>query len=516
MIVTFTRAATDELRSRVRDRVVAALDHLSSEGPAPDDDALLRLLTTQGDGDQSARLQRAVSEFDAATVTTIHGFAKQVLGALGVSAGADPDARLNADSSGLIRDTCADVLIAAAVEGGAAEPPARASSRSSRPPPWWTVDPTWTWCRYRASPAQHRPTCSSVDWWSESVALVSHRRRRSGTLSFDDVLTQLRDALCGPGGERAVAALRSRFRVALIDEFQDTDPVQWQILSTLFDGSGSGTSLVLVGDPKQAIYAFRGADVHTYLRAVQDGPSTTRRSLLTNWRSDDAVLASLNALFDGATFGSPDIPFVPVGEADVNRGRYLLGQDGRPLPALSLRLAIGDITRHKNNDQLVITSAATRAIYADLVTEVSRLLDEGLLPEGDDHRPVRPSDIAVLVGMHLEAADVQAALAERGIPAVVARGGSVLQSPAADHMRWLLHALARPADPRRVRTYALSWFAGHRAAEVASLSEAGHGGHAGAAAPVGRDARHPLGRRHLRPDLVGERGGAPGARRRRR
>ncbi len=83
-----------------------------------------------------------------------------------------------------------------------------------------------------------------------------------------------------------------------------------------------------------------------------------------------------------------------------------------------------------------------------------------------------PPDIAVLVGMHAEAADIQAALAERGIPAVVARGGSVLESPAADHMRWLLHALARPADPRRVRMYALSWFAGRRAAEVATLSEA--------------------------------------------
>ena len=141
-----------------------------------------------------------------------------------------------------------------------------------------------------------------------------------------------------------------------------------------------------------------------------------------------------------------------------------------------MRLAVGDdILRHKNNDQLVMTGAATRSIYADLVTEVARLLDEGVLPDGTDgdgHRPVQPPDIAVLVGMHAEAADIQAALAERGIPAVVTRGGSVLESPAADHMRWLLHALGRPADPRRVRMYALSWFVGRCAAEVATLSEA--------------------------------------------
>ncbi len=475
LIVTFTRAATDELRSRVRDRVVGAAEHLASGHPAPDGDALLTLLSEQGDGDQLARLQRAVSEFDAATVTTIHGFAKQVLGALGVSAGADPDARLDADSTRLIRDTCADVLIAAAVDDG----------RADLLPGLDTLVEATKLVDGRPDlvlvplPGQSGAAPSDLllrRLVERSVALVSLRRRQSGTLSFDDVLTQLRDALCGPGGESALASLRSRFRVALIDEFQDTDPVQWQIFSTLFDGPDTGTSLVLVGDPKQAIYAFRGADVHTYLRAVQDAPSTSRRSLLTNWRSDDSVLTSLNVLFDGATFGSPDIPFVPVGEAEVNRGRYLQGGDGRPLPALSVRLAVGDgILRHKNNDHLVITSAATRAIYADLVTEVARLLDEGFLPDAadsDGHRRVRPPDIAVLVGMHAEAADIQAALAERGIPAVVARGGSVLESPAADHMRWILHALARPADPRRVRMYALSWFAGRRAAEVATLSEA--------------------------------------------
>ncbi len=327
-----------------------------------------------------ARLQRAVSEFDAATVTTIHGFAKQVLGALGVSAGADPDARLDADSTRLIRDTCADVLIAAAVDGGRADllPGLEALVEATKlvdGRPDLVLVPL---------PGQSGAAPSDLllrRLVERSVALVSLRRRQSGTLSFDDVLTQLRDALCGPGGESAVASLRSRFRVALIDEFQDTDPVQWQIFSTLFDGPDTGTSLVLVGDPKQAIYAFRGADVHTYLRAVRDGPSTSRRSLLTNWRSDDSVLTSLNVLFDGATFGSPDIPFVPVAEAEVNRGRYLQGGDGRPLPALSLRLAVGDdILRHKNNDHLVITGAATRAIYADLVTEVARLLDEGVPP----------------------------------------------------------------------------------------------------------------------------------------
>jgi exodeoxyribonuclease V beta subunit len=477
LIVTFTRAATDDLRTRVRDRVVEAAEHLVSARPAPPGDELLSLLSSTGDSEQLGRLQRAVSEFDAATVTTIHGFAKQVLGALGVSAGADPDARLDADSSTLIRDTCADVLIATAVGGRPVdllpdlETLYQATELADGRPDLVLV------------PAADQPGAAPSHTLlrglvEESVALVALRRRQRGTLSFDDVLTQLRDALCGPGGVSAAASLRSRFRVVLIDEFQDTDPVQWQIFSTLFDGTDTGTSLILVGDPKQAIYAFRGADVHTYLRAVGDGAFTTRRSLLTNWRSDDSVLTSLDVLFDGATFGSPDIPFVPVRPAEVNRRRYLLAEGGQPLPALSLRLAVGEgIRRYKNKDHLVIRESATQTIYADLVAAVIRLLDEGRLPDvsegGDDgHRPVRPPDIAVLVGMHSEAADVQAALAEQGIPAVVTRGGSVLQAPAADQMRWLLHALSRPADPRRVRMYALSWFAGRSATEVASMAEA--------------------------------------------
>ena len=471
LIVTFTRVATDELRSRVRDRVVGAAVHLASGHPAPDGDALLNLLSEPGDPDRLARLHRAVTEFDAATVTTIHGFAKQVLGALGVSAGADPDARLDADSTALIRDTCADVLIAAAVDGERTDllPGLQALFEATRLADGRPDLDLVPWPGQSGAAPSHLLLRRLVE---RSVALVSLRRRQSGTLSFDDVLTQLRDALCGPGGDSAVASLRSRFKVALIDEFQDTDPVQWQIFSTLFDRPDTGTSLVLVGDPKQAIYAFRGADVHTYLRAVRDGPSTSRRSLLTNWRSDESVLTSLNTLFDGATFGSPDIPFVPVGEAEVNRGRYLRDGTGQALPALSLRLAIGeDILRHKNDDHLVTIGAATGSIYADLASEVARLLDEGVLPDGVGQRPVQPPDIAVLVGMHSEAADIQATLAERGIPAVVTRGGSVLESPAADHLRWLLHALGRPADPRRVRMYALSWFAGRRAAEVANLAE---------------------------------------------
>ena len=101
-------------------------------------------------------------------------------------------------------------------------------------------------------------------------------------MTYDDLLTRLDGALAGPGGAAVAARLQRRFEVVLVDEFQDTDPVQWQIMHRAF-GSGDGT-LVLIGDPKQAIYAFRGADVYAYIEARAS--AATQRTLAVNWRSD--------------------------------------------------------------------------------------------------------------------------------------------------------------------------------------------------------------------------------------
>jgi exodeoxyribonuclease V beta subunit len=479
LIVTFTRAATNELRAKVRERLVAAAEHLAAVDPAhleaaaQSGDDVLDLLTRQHTPGQLERVQRAVAEFDGATVTTIHGFATQVLGALGVTAGTDPDARLDAGATEPVAEACADVLVTAAV-GGA---PVEALPRLDQ-----LVRATDT--------AAHRadldlvPTADQVgatreqtvltDLVRRSLEVSAERRRSAGTLSFDDVLVQLRSALHRPGASSAVDSLRSRFGVVLIDEFQDTDSVQWDIFSTLFDRPGSGSVLVLVGDPKQAIYSFRGADVHTYLDAVDDQAPGQRTSLAVNWRSDADVLTSLGAVFEGVTFGS-GIPFVPVEPAPANRQRRIRRLRGSPVPGLDLRMAIGPgIERQKRNDRLVIKGGADRAVATDLVTQVRSLLDEGELADESvvgGWRPVRPPDIAVLVGRHADGAAIQAALIDQGVPAVVARSGNVLESPAADQVRWLLHALERPSDPRRARMYCLSWFGGRTAAELATLED---------------------------------------------
>jgi exodeoxyribonuclease V beta subunit len=471
LLVTFTRAATAELRTRVRERLVGAAAHLEHDPPPGDVDELLELLADAPAAERAQRLQRlrrAIADFDAATITTIHGFATQVRASLGANAGPDRDAALVDDHQAMVLEVCADVLAEAATQGH--DPDELPSVHQLA----GTLRVTSAMADVLVVPAPDQVGASSAELLKAALArrcaiAIDERRRREGTISFNDVLTELRGALDRPGAAATVEALRSRYRVALIDEFQDTDPVQWDIFHTLF-GEGSGARLVLVGDPKQAIYSFRGADVRTYLRAVDGRSGIERRTLETNWRSDGALIDALRVLLEGTTYGDEQIGFSPVKVSDRRKGERLTLDDGTVPSALQLRLALGSDLRRKRDSTDVDMNVAEAAICADLVVQLRHLLDHGRLPDpartDDSTRAVRPSDIAVLVRTGVEARTVQAALVEQGVPAVLARGASVLTSPAAQQWRILLDALVRPADPRRARTFALSWFGGWTAAAV--------------------------------------------------
>jgi exodeoxyribonuclease V beta subunit len=480
LIVTFTRAATAELRDRVRARFVDAADHLASleaggEGRrgAEEDPLLAHLGGLPDRGRARANLERAVTEFDAATISTIHGFATQVLGLLGLTDG---------DGDGLVEDTdqltlavCADVLASEAASGVHADllPTYHALTGATQVVlgrPGLVLEPDAA----AAGPALMQQAVVLRRMVERCVDGVRTQRSRLGHRSFGDVLTMLRDELKGDRGEVAAELVRSRFRAALIDEFQDTDPIQWDIFEALFGrpgADGTRADLVLVGDPKQAIYAFRGADVHTYVRAVEAQPNSA--SLTTNWRSDGAALDAVGALFDGATFGSSKIAFHPVGPAPDHRDRRLRHTDGGTRPGLVVRVRSNrdiDTTRDKvNGEPAVQVTAARREIFLDLAGSLVDLLDDGWIPDADHadpggpdgHRRVRPSDIAVLVKSASDAESVRKVLGEHQIPSVLARGRSVLESAAAVQWRWLLSALQRPTDHHRARTFALSWFEGH-------------------------------------------------------
>ncbi len=478
LIVTFTRAATHELRGRVRDQLVEAATHLqahlaSEAGPTASNELLDFLVSTDVEA-RLERVRRAIADFDAATIITIHGFASQVRASLGSSALIDPDARLVDDADDVVADASADALAAATVgRAVAVELPTldkvTSAAKVAVGRPGMLIAP---------APGQRGADDAAVELAAlveRSRELVVDRRRRDGTIGFDDVLVQLSQSLVGPGSDSLVDSLRSRYNVALIDEFQDTDATQWAIFRRLFAEPGASGTLVLVGDPKQAIYSFRGADIQTYLEAVGPESGTERRSLGTNWRSDGALLRCQELLFDGVTFGSTGIPFVAVDPTEDNRSRRMVRQEGEAFPALSLRLAVGPDIKPTAKGGGVYTDEAEEAVNRDLVAHVRQLLDAAAIPTSRDDptpRPLRPSDIAVLVLTGKQAALVQRELHCQAIPAVVSSADSVLRSPAAEQLGWLLHAMDRPSDPRRARLFALSWFGGWTAEKVDQATDA--------------------------------------------
>ena len=474
LIVTFTRAAAGELRNRVRRQLVAAASHLRGEpGPELPEPWLVRLgeVATAERVLRLGRLEQAITEFDAMTIATIHSFANLALGTMGTGGGLDAGVRLVDDTAERVTEACSDVLASAAVgarSGDLALPSlgtlVGATTRTLAEPDLVLEPRTVDQC-------DDPELLLLADLVERSIAVVGERRLRAGTMSFDDVLRHLRSALDGPGGTAVREALRWRYRVVMVDEFQDTDPVQWEIFDTLFGSPDAGTRMVLVGDPKQAIYAFRGANVHTYTRAVATRPGLVRRSLETNWRSDGDLLHALDTVFAGATFGSPEITFVPVHPAEQHVGHRLVDDRERGIAPLSLRLALGDDLERGSRGWIGVDDAR-RAIFADLGERLSELLSHAHLPaETVGSRRLRPSDVAVLVRNANEGAAVLRALADRRIPAVVVKGRSVLASEAAREWRLLLEAVARPSDSRRARAFALSCFVGMDADELAALGD---------------------------------------------
>lgn len=475
LMVTFTRAAAAELRERVRARLIDAAAELRGPGGAPPEDPVLRAVADAPPEERArrrVRLERAVAELDAATITTIHSFAQQVLATLGSGAPGDSEAVLVEDTKALVRSVCADLLVSEATVDPKGVDLLPALDTLAE-----LVTSVMGNPGIRVVPSPEEPGLAPsvlrqrqlVD---RAVAAVHARRRRAGTVSFEDLLTQLRGAL--DASPDVAQTLRQRYPVVLVDEFQDTDPVQWDIFDTVFGRSRPGSALVLVADPKQAIYAFRGANVHTYLSAVHQ-PGIEHATLPVNWRSDGVVVDALQRIFDGVTFGDRRIGYVPVTAAPAHRDRRLVrtGPPKRRMPAVSIRAVVGPgVPRSARG--LPVTAAAEAAVADDLAEQVRCLLDTGQLPSRGPSEPSRrvgPGDVAVLVRTHREGPPIAQALRRRGIPVTIVRSGSVLDSDAARQWRWLLDAVGHPADPARARTAALSCFVGWSLADLAGADD---------------------------------------------
>ena len=497
LVITFTRMATGELREKVRERLVRAfdglVDTLAGHG-GHEDDEIVQLLAGGPKEEVEARrdrLGKAIADFDAATIETTHGFCLQVLYGLGTAGDVDREVTLVEDVNDLMEEVVDDLFL----RKFANQPNVLDFDRSD--------------AMEIARSVLGHPDAEMVPPLSRAEDLPSIRRRFAKAvrdemeerkralkiLTYDDVLSRLRTTLFDDQrGPAACDRLRERYDVVLVDEFQDTDPVQWDIMRRAF-GEGEAT-LVLIGDPKQAIYAFRGADVHAYLQAREVVQSEW--TLDVNWRSDQGLLEAYDALFGDAQLGYAGIAYRKVRAAEANRQPRLVG--ARVDTPLRVRLVHAD-------DGLVPLTAQrkqpkapdSRSLIArDLAAEVVQLLSDApeLITRTRDgmeieRKTVDAGDVAVLVRTNSHAVTVRDALHASGVPAVIGGSGSVFATePALEWLRLLAGARASHGTGPRLA----------RRADLFRGVDGGEGGHGGrervggtalVPAPVGHAAARP-------------------------
>ena len=588
LVMTFTNAATAELRERIRTRIVDTLARLRSQGP-PDaftDKLLQRQRDLHGldDDTLARRLDLALQSFDEAAILTIHGFCQRALAEAPFTAGMPLQQTLLADDSALrlqvvhdfwrrriagpglspdlagylldCRDTpqrlagllqrrldkpLADWRWPAALDAPIALPPrAERDEAFAEAQALWragsdeieaivreamprlpqniykpeTLDKAlYDWrllftlgglqdrldrdakygllgshrlkVRKNEAPVPPHPffdaaqrlldLCAAraqaldlqrLQLWRELVAqgpaALRQAKREQRVQSFDDMLSNLQRRLQAPEGPALAAMLRRRFAAALVDEFQDTDPQQYAILQALY--SGQPQPLCLVGDPKQAIYRFRNADLHTYLQARADAQAES--TLDQNQRSSEPLIAALNGLFghNPRAFMLDGLLYPPV--------RY--GEKKRvPLhgPAVegAAALQLWQLPRDAEGQPLPRAEALRRA-QAATAAEIARLLtaaQAGTARLGD--RALGAGDIAVLVRSHAQAAAMRRALAAACVGSVELSQASVFDSPDAADLAQLLAAILEPQRETLLRAALATEAMGHDAAALHTL-----------------------------------------------
>lgn len=577
LVVTFTDAATKELRDRIRTRLAEAARFFRDEILAPDQ--LISELRGEYDPEQwsscASRLDIAAQWMDEAAVSTIHSWCQRMLREHAFDSGSLFTQSLETDHSDLLAEVLRDYwrrfcypmdgaalawvrehwggpaalltrvrgLFGREFEASQQEPAQlilevlqkRRTALSELKAPWadwatelydifqkavaakqvngrqiqeryfkpwfdklaaWATDdeqegldlgtgfsrltPDGIAEAWKAEPPQHpafaamlalKPALDSLptpdaELLQHAAAWVSARfeaeKRRRAEMGFDDMLLRLDAALHAAGGERLATLIREQFPVALIDEFQDTDPVQYRIFDSIYrlEDNDEQTGLFLIGDPKQAIYAFRGADIYTYLRArkATDGRWHT---LDTNYRSSEAMVAAANHVFLTAEQRSTgrgaflfrkgnDNP-VPFAPAQAQGRKERLELDGQPLPALTVWQLPGE--------QPVSGTVYRQQLAASCASEIVRLLNAGaqgtagFARDGQPLRGILPADIAILVRDGKEAQAVRGELNKRDVRSVyLSDKDSVFAAQEAHDVLAWLKACAEPDVERTLRT----------------------------------------------------------------
>ncbi len=437
LVVTFTEKATQELIGRIR-AVLREADRVWSSAPPPrdeknDDVFVLRDLHGNAGG---PIVRAALAALDDLGVSTIHGFCHRVLSESALESRVYFGGTFLEDDTEILQRLTQDWIRRRVLHD---EEAAAIITASGENPLTWVKSLVRPYMRHPRTSIEAAPD-PAPQLLKEFVLTVSktfeQEKHARHLMSFDDLLRRLHDILVTEGPDGLLASrIRERYRVALIDEFQDTDPTQFPIFSTAF----RGCPLFLIGDPKQSIFAFRNADIHAYLKAAERVEQ--RYTLLTNFRSTDAMVRSVTQLFRN----NPE-PFAVsperIGVPDVTAANQvsvpcaLMGDANRALQWMW----VGE--EHNTSKGMVSKERGTAIAIEAGTVEIRRLADAGL----------GAGAMAVLVRTNAEAQAVKASLDAAGIPCVVGANQDVLASEEADELVRLAEAVAAPRNGVAVRS----------------------------------------------------------------
>ena len=469
MLVTFGRMATNELRLRVRDRLVsleAALSHAIETGVADSHDRVETLLTDVSPTElveRRRRIARALADFDAATIATTHEFCLRMLDGLGVLGDREPQGTFVEHLADLTREVATDLYLGRYASRGQApfgyQEALRVANEAVRAVHARLVP-------HGVDPREVPDAAERVAFAAAVRAEVDRRKRAGRLFTYDDMLTRLRDALADPQhGPAATARLQDRYRVVMVDEFQDTDPIQWEIVRRAFAGQAT---VILIGDPKQAIYAFRGADVYSYLDAVRQADRV--HTLAVNWRSDQALIDGLESLMGGTALGDEHIVVRPV-VADHRDRRLTAASDPDAARTWLAPVRIRMVPYDPEAESLPSVATLRPLIADDVVADIATLLaSDATVDRGKGPQQIQPADIAVLVRTNARGEVLRDRLIADGIPAVMHGASSIFSSAVAEDWLRLLLALEQPRQAT-VRQAALTCFFGWTFADLAQATE---------------------------------------------
>ncbi|MDX1491761.1 MAG: exodeoxyribonuclease V subunit beta [Pseudohongiellaceae bacterium] len=332
------------------------------------------------------------------------------------------------------------------------------------------VDCAEVWERYRSICKSLR--IAALNEANEyALSHVEQNKKQSNTLAFSDQLSRVLDALQHDAGASLASNLRLKFPVAMIDEFQDTDNIQYGIFRAIYMGDAADdTGMIMIGDPKQAIYSFRGGDVFAYAEAKKDAGDNLF-TLDTNWRSAPNLINAVNTVFsirDEAFIYEEAIEFQPVLAAEASSKPLTLDGES-PAPMTLWQFPLGEDGKPQSK------GALRPQIAESVADEVARLLRgarDSKVMLGEE--PLKSGDIAVLVRSNSEGDMVRNALLKRGVGAVAAGKNAVFETEEAEGLKLLLDGIVHSDDRRRFRGALASSLLNLSYLEIASIIDDEH------------------------------------------